>query len=140
MNLVVSTSAVLGRRTCAAGAVGSAFLHAVMLGHAGNPMVALLVAAMATACLFCAWELWRAGSPKVWCLVAVMNLVMVGLHMGGPGHQHGAVAAVGPAPATSPLMALATGVALGEALVAALVLCVLTWRRREQTATLVGIG
>ena len=137
---VVSTSAVLGRRTCAVVAAGSAILHTMMLGHAGNPMAALFVAAMAMACLFCACELWREGSQKVWCLVAVMNLAMVGLHMSGPGHQHGAVGLAGPVPATAPLMTLATGVALGEAVVAALVLCVLTWRRREQIATLVGIA
>ena len=137
---IVSTSPVLGRRTCAVAAAGSAVLHALMLGHAGSPIVALFVAAMAIACLFCACELWRAGSQRVWCLVAVMNLVMVGLHMGGPGHQHGAAAAVGATPATTPLMTLATGVALAEAVVAATVLCVLTWRRREQTATLVGIA
>ena len=136
---IVSTSAVLGRRACAVAAAGSAVLHALMLGHAGSPVVALFVAAMAVACLFCACELWRAGSQRVWCLVAVMNLVMVGLHMGGPGHQHGQVVVAGPAPMT-PLMTVATGVALAEAVVAATVLCVLTWRRREQTATLVGIA
>ena len=57
----VTTPATLGRRTCAVLAAASAALHGVMLGHAANPAIAVLMAAMIGACLYCARELWLAG-------------------------------------------------------------------------------
>ncbi|PRC50031.1 hypothetical protein C6A85_71625, partial [Mycobacterium sp. ITM-2017-0098] len=64
-------------------AVSSAVLHASSL----NP-VAL---AMAAACLYCAYELWRFDSVRSWVLVAVMNIAMIGLHLVTTGgHHHGA--------------------------------------------------
>src|SRR3954447_15581082 len=113
------TSAVLGRRACALAAVGSATVHGLMLGHAGNPVVAVLVVAMMAACLFCARELWTAGPPRAWCVVAVMNLGMVAVHWSLPSHHHGAaittavpIAVANPTPT---LMAVATTVSLAEA-------------------------
>ncbi len=126
------TSAVLGRRTCALVAVASATVHGLMLGHAGNPVVAVLVVAMMAACLFCARELWTAGPPRAWCVVAVMNLGMVAVHWSLPSHHHGAaVTTVATAAAipTPTLMTVATTVSLAEAAVATVVLWVQTRRR-----------
>lgn len=139
MSTVSRTSAVLGRRACALVAAGSAVLHMSMVGHAGSPMAAVIVIAMTAACLTCAYDLWRAGSQRVWCLVAVMNLAMIGIHMSGPVHHHGSGVPVVQVPTVTPLMTVATAVALAEALVAALMLCVYAWRQRAQTALLVGL-
>jgi TctA family transporter len=126
----VRTSAVLGRRTCALVAVASATVHGLMLGHAGNPVVAVLVVAMMAACLFCARELWTAGPPRAWCVVAVMNLGMVAVHWSLPSHHHGAaVTTVATAVPTPTLMTVATTVSLAEAAVATVVLWVQTRRR-----------
>jgi hypothetical protein len=126
----VRTSAVLGRRTCALVAVASATVHGLMLGHVGNPVVAVLVVAMMAACLFCARELWTAGRPRAWCVVAVMNLGMVAVHWSLPSHHHGAaVTTVATAVPTPTLMTVATTVSLAEAAVATVVLWVQTRRR-----------
>ncbi len=129
MSTVSHTSAVFGRRACAVAAAGSAALHATMLGHAGTPVTAVLVVAMAAACLGCAYELWRGCGLRTWCVVAVMNLAMIAVHWSMPTHHHGAVAPE----QVSGLMALATTVSLLEAGVATAVLYVLT-RRREPSA------
>lgn len=139
MSVLSTASAVCGRRLCAVAAAASGLLHATMIGHAATPMMAVLIIAMAAACVSCAYHLWRAGSQQVWCLVAVMNLAMIGIHMSAPAHQHGTTGPVAAAPPPTPMMSVATGVALGEAAVAALVLCVLAWRHRARTASLVGI-
>jgi TctA family transporter len=124
------TSAVLGRRACALAAVGSATVHGLMLGHAGNPVVAVLVVAMIVACLFCARELWTAGPPRAWCVVAVMNLGMVAVHWSLPNHHHGAaVTTIAAAVPTPTLMTVATTVSLAEAAVATVVLWFQTRRR-----------
>ncbi len=127
------TSAVQGRRTGALVAVASATVHGLMLGHAGNPVVAVLVVAMMAACLFCARELWTAGPPRAWCVVAVMNLGMVAVHWSLPSHHHGAAVAtavpITVAIPTPTLMTVATTVSLAEAAVATVVLWVQTRRR-----------
>ena len=102
------TSAVLGRRVCALVAASSAVLHGLMIGDAGHAVVSVLIGAMAVACLYCARELWTAGSPRVWCIVAVMNLGMVAVHWSMPGHHHGQAVAVGEAAPMSTLMVVAT--------------------------------
>ena len=89
----VTTPATLGRRTCAVLAAASAALHAVMLGHAANPAMAVLMAAMIGACLYCARDLWLRGTLQTWCIVAVMNLAMVAVHLPVPAHRHVAGAA-----------------------------------------------
>ncbi|MBI3226850.1 MAG: hypothetical protein HYZ39_17530 [Mycolicibacterium cosmeticum] len=129
MSTVNHTSAVFGRRACAVVAAGSAALHATMIGHAGHPVVGVLIAAMAAACLVCAYELWRGCGLRTWCVVAVMNLAMIAVHWSIPAHHHGAVVAE----PMSALMTLATAVSLTEAAVATAVLYVLT-RRREPSA------
>ena len=71
------SAALVARRTAAVLAASSAVLHAVMLGHAGSVALTVLIAGMVGACLYCARELWLSGTSRAWCLVAVMNLVMV---------------------------------------------------------------
>lgn len=127
-----AASAVYGRRLCAVVAAGSGALHATMIGHAGSPVVAVLIVAMAAACLVCAYELWRGCGLRTWCVVAVMNLAMIAVHWSMPAHQHGAPV-VGVAEPMPALMALATMVSLFEAGIASAVLYVLT-RRREPSA------
>ena len=120
-SLVVRMSAVVGRRACAALAACSAALHAVLLGHAANPAVGLVMATMIVACLYCARDLWLHGTLRAWCVVALMNLAMIALHLPAPGHHHdGATpAAVGDG---SMVMAAATLIAVIEAAAAAGVL------------------
>ncbi|MCV7419176.1 hypothetical protein H7K45_01350 [Mycobacterium yunnanensis] len=130
----LDSSAVGGRRVCALLAAGSAALHAVMAGDARSAVTTAVVIAMALACLYCARELWTAGSPRVWCVVAVMNLGMVAVHLSMPGHHHGQVVSTTPAATTSPLMAVATSLAIVEAAVAAVVLWVQTRSRASNLA------
>lgn len=122
-----TASAVLGRRLCAVLAATSAALHLAMLGHAGHLILGALITAMALMCLYCGYELWRGGSLRTWCVVAVMSLAMVGAHWSVPDHQHGAPTLQ--AEPVSALMGVATTVALAEAAIAAVVLFVATRRR-----------
>lgn len=124
------------RRVCALLAVASAVLHALMLGHAGSLAVAVLLSTMLGVCLFCAWELWRAGSIRAWMLVALMNLGMVALHLSSAGHRHGVpVQLVGTTP--SRLMGTATVIAAVEVAAA---MAVLVYRTRGQANRLSGAG
>ena len=108
----VTTPATLGRRTCAVLAAASAALHGVMLGHAANSAIAVLIAAMIGACLYCARDLWLRGTLQTWCIVAVMNLAMVALHLPAPVHRH--VAGAATVEQQSTIMALATALSLVE--------------------------
>jgi hypothetical protein len=113
-----SATAVLGRRACAVLAATSAVLHGLMAGDAGLPVIAVLIVGMAVACLYCAKELWTAGSPRVWCIVAVMNLGMVAVHWSMPGHHHGQAVTVAPVASMSTLMVVATTISVVEAVIA----------------------
>jgi hypothetical protein len=117
-----TTPATLGRKTCAVLAVGSAGLHAVMVGHAANVVAAGLLAVMIVACLYCARDLWLDGTMRAWVVLALMNLAMIALHLPVPSHHH---SAVGPTLQSS-VMAAATLLALVEVLAAAAVLYVRT--------------
>jgi hypothetical protein len=124
-----ATSAILGRRACAVLAAASAGLHAVMLGHATNFAMGLFMMTMIVACLYCARDLWRRGTPGVWCLVALMNLAMIAIHLPAPSHHHVAgVVAVGQ---QSSIMALATVISAIEATLAVAVLWFSTRRGAE---------
>jgi hypothetical protein len=127
----MSVAAVVGRRGCAVLAATSAVLHGVMLGHAANPAMGVLMAGMAVACLYCARELWMRGILQVWVVVALMNLAMIALHLPAPGAHHHAVAAT--AEQHSTIMALATALSLVEVGAAAAVL----WFRTRRGAQLV---
>jgi hypothetical protein len=119
---------------CAALAATSAVLHALMIGDAGSAVVAVLIAGMAAACLYCARELWTGGSPRVWVVVAVMNLGMVAVHWSMPGHHHGQAVVAGATPMStsmSTLMAVATSISLAEAAIATVVL----WRQTRSRAS-----
>ncbi|GAB7068347.1 hypothetical protein H7J06_31100 [Mycobacterium hodleri] len=129
-----STPPVVGRRACALLAACSAALHGVMVGDAGSVVMAVVVVGMAVACLYCAKELWTAGSPRVWCIVAVMNLGMVAMHWSMPGHHHGQPVSTAPVAATSTLMAVATSIAILEAVIATVVLWIQTRSRASSLA------
>lgn len=116
---------VLGRRTCALLAVGSAGLHVVMLSASANPVAAAVLAVMIVGCLYCAGHLWRRGTSGVWCTIALMSLAMIALHTPMPTHHHGMAAPVH----TSIMMSTATLLALLEVLIAAAVLTVRTRNR-----------
>jgi hypothetical protein len=130
-DLTVPSSRVgplFGRRACAVLAATSAVLHGVMLGHAANPAMGVLMAGMAVACLYCARELWMRGTLRVWVVVALMNLAMIALHLPAPGAHHHAAAAT--AAQQSTIMALAMTVSLVEVGFAAGVL----WFRTRRAA------
>lgn len=128
MSTLPAAATVWGRRLCAVVAAASAGLHATMIGHAGGPVPAVLTAAMAAACLFCAYELWRGCGLRTWSVVALMNLAMIAVHWSMPVHHHG-TPVVGPAEPMPALMGFATVVSLIEVGIATAVLYVLTRRR-----------
>ncbi|MUL85641.1 MULTISPECIES: hypothetical protein [unclassified Mycolicibacterium] len=113
---------VLGRRTCALLAAGSALLHVVMLTVAANAVAGAVLAVMIVGCLYCAAHLWQRGTSGVWCAVALMSLAMVALHTPMPAHHHGAGVASAPASVMTSVMALAVVLALSEATISAAVL------------------
>ncbi|MBU8819114.1 hypothetical protein [Mycolicibacterium goodii] len=125
----VHTPAVLGRRACALLAAASATLHVFMLTHAGSVVAAGLLAVMILACLWCARDLWRRGTPGVWCTVALMNLAMVALHTPMPAHHHHGTAVSG----HSGLMMFTVLLALTEAAIAGTVLYYRTRNRSVST-------
>lgn len=134
MSSVAQASAVFGRRACAVLAAASAVLHAVMLSHAANPVVAVVLAAMIVACLFCARDLWRWGSLRAWCVVALMNLFMIALHLPAPAHHHGDGASTAVVEASTLLMA-ATLIAAIEVTAA---VAVLYYRTRGRSVGISG--
>jgi len=67
-----------------------------MLGHASSVIVTGLLVTMIVACLYCARELWRAGTARAWVVVALMNLAMIALHLPAPAHHHGAAGVAAP--------------------------------------------
>ncbi|MFG1933799.1 hypothetical protein ACGFK1_24620 [Mycobacterium sp. NPDC048908] len=127
--MLTATSATVGRRACAVLALGSAALHAAMLGHASNALTAGLLAAMIIACGYCARDLWMRGSIHAWCVVGLMNIAMIAVHLPMPAHHHGMQMA-GMAQQTT-LMGLATTIAAIEASVAMAVLYYRTRRNAE---------
>jgi len=115
VSIHMTSASTVARRACAGLAVGSAGLHAAMLGHASGVLAAGLLATMIAGCLYCARELWRDGTARAWVVVALMNLAMIALHLPAPGHHHGPSNAAAP---PSTLMAVATLVALTEVVAA----------------------
>lgn len=124
---------VFGRRVCATLALGSATLHAAMLGHASNVVSGAVLAAMVIACVYCACELWFRGTLRAWCVVGLMNIAMIAVHMPMPAHYHGM------SPPTmgehSTLMGWATAIASAEGLVA---IAVLYYRTRSHAQLITG--
>ncbi|AEV73256.1 hypothetical protein MycrhN_2675 [Mycolicibacterium rhodesiae NBB3] len=117
VSIYMNTASTIARRACAALAVASAGLHAAMLGHTSGVISAGLLVTMLGACLYCARELWRAGTTRAWVVVALMNLAMIALHLPAPAHHHGVPNAEAGPPST--LMVVATVLALTEVVAAA---------------------
>jgi hypothetical protein len=114
--------AAVGRRSCAVGAMCSAVLHGLSLGHATSAAAAALMAAMILGCLYCARELWLTDTLRGWTLVALMNLVMIAIHLPMSGHHHGGATTAAAMVPGATAMTLATTFAATEALVATAVL------------------
>ncbi|HKV18198.1 MAG TPA: hypothetical protein VJR50_04135 [Mycobacterium sp.] len=113
---------LIARRIAAVLAAISAALHAVMLGHAGNVASTVLTGAMAGVCLYCARELWLSDTTRAWTLVALMNLVMVAVHLPMSGQHHVTRATMEAVVPQSFLMTLATGLSMVEVVIAVAVL------------------
>ena len=124
-----ATSAVFGRRACAALALSSAGLHAAMLGHASNIVSGLVMAGMIAACVYCARDLWLRGTLRAWCVVGLMNIAMIAVHLPMHAHHHGIHAR--PMGQQSTLMGAATAIAAVEVTVAMAVLYYRTRRNAE---------
>lgn len=67
-------------RVAAALAVAVAAVHLLLL-DSGGTTEALVLAAMALACLPCAWHLWRSPTVRVWAVTAGVDAVMAVLHL-----------------------------------------------------------
>lgn len=128
--VAVAPPATLGRRVCAVLAAASAVLHGVMLSHAANSAMAVLMVVMVVGCLYCARDLWLRGTLRTWCIVALMNLAMIALHLPAPVHHH--VAGAATVQQQSTILALATGLSLVEVGLAA---AVLWFRTRRHPAS-----
>jgi hypothetical protein len=113
-------AAVVGRRACAVLAACTAVLHGITIGHTETAAAALLMAAMAVVCLYCARELWMQSALRTWVLVAVMNIAMIAAHTPfASGHQHGGGGAVASIRMhSSTVMMMATALAAVEAVIA----------------------
>jgi hypothetical protein len=122
------SSAVVGRRACAALAVLSAVLHGLMISQSAHPVIGLAILAMLATCVYCARDLWFVGSLRAWCLVALMNLGMIAIHWSVPGHHHLQSLLIHPGQ-PSTLAAAATAVSAVEVAIATAVMYVLTRQR-----------
>jgi hypothetical protein len=78
-----SVASALGRWSAILGTVSAvSHLGFLMLHGAGHPpVVTTLMTVMATACLVCAWHLWRHPSRTVWIASAAMYGGMCLLHL-----------------------------------------------------------
>jgi hypothetical protein len=117
------SAALVARRSAAILAATSAGVHGVMLGHVGSAAVAVLIAVMVGACLYCAYELWSSGALRAWCLVAVMNLAMVAVHLPMSGAHHVTHVDMNAVMPQSMIMTMATVLSMVEVLIAVGVLC-----------------
>ena len=100
-------------RTAAVLAAASAAVH--LLQVSGASLGSLVMAAMALACLPCAWHLWRSPTPSVWGTTAALDAAMLLVHatlMAGTPHAHHVVGAGG-------AMWLGTTLVVGQLVLAA---------------------
>jgi hypothetical protein len=101
-----------------------------MLGHSSSVIAGGLLATMIVACLYCARELWQAGTARAWVVVALMNIAMIALHLPAPAHHHGAPNAE--EPPSSTLMAVAIVLALIEVVAATAALYAISRGRAQR--------
>ena len=99
-------------RTAAVLAVASAVTHVLLVSS--SSLGTAVMAAMALACLPCAWHLWRAPTGAVWALTAAVDLGMLAVHapmLATTSHQH--------AGSSTSLMWLGVGLVVGQLALAA---------------------
>ncbi len=82
-------------RSTAGLVLASALIHLLLLDTSSLGVLAM--AAMALACLPCAWHLWRSPTAGVWAVAATMDATMLVLHVqmvSAPdaAHQHAGAA------------------------------------------------
>ena len=99
-------------RTAAVLAVASAVTHLLLVSS--SSLGTAVMAAMALACLPCAWHLWRAPTGAVWALTAAVDLGMLAVHApmlaASSHHRVGSAAS---------LMWLGVGLVVGQLVLAA---------------------
>ena len=104
-------------------AAGSAVLHGLSMIGGADLLTAVVTTVMGGVCLVCGYMLMAHGSVREWMLAAMMNIVMIGMHLPmTDGHHHGDPHLAVVSSSTTSLMAVATGVAAVEVLLAAAVL------------------
>src|SRR3954447_6074357 len=77
-------------RVAAVAAVTSAGVHLLLVSS--SSLGTAVMAAMALACLPCAWHLWRSPTGAVWSLTATVDAGMLALHapmVAAHHHVHG---------------------------------------------------
>ena len=77
-------------RAAALLAVASAGVHLLLVSS--TSLGSAVMAAMALACLPCAWHLWRSPSGSVWALTALVDAGMLAVHapmLATPAHHGG---------------------------------------------------
>ena len=85
--LAAPRSLALGR-VAAVAALGSAAVHLVLLD--GSSLSSVVMVLLAAACLPCAWHLWRSPTASVWRSTALVDAVMLVVHLqmlGGTGEH-----------------------------------------------------
>ena len=99
-------------RTAAVLAVASAVTHLLLVSS--SSIGTAVMAAMALACLPCAWHLWRSPTGAVWAMTAAVDLGMLAVHapmLATSSHHHGGSA--------TSLMWLGVGLVVGQLVLAA---------------------
>ena len=76
--LAAPRSLALGR-VAAVAALGSAAVHLVLLD--GSSLSSVVMVLLAAACLPCAWHLWRSPTASVWRSTALVDAVMLVVHL-----------------------------------------------------------
>lgn len=73
-------------RVAAGFALTSALVHLLLLDQ--SSLASLTVAAMAVACLPCAWLLWRRPTPAVWGMTGTVDGTMLLVHLQMLSDEH----------------------------------------------------
>jgi hypothetical protein len=99
-------------RAAAVLAVASAGVHLLLVSS--TSLATGVMAAMALACLPCAWHLWRSPTASVWAMTALVDAGMLAVHapmLAAPAHHGGGSA--------TSLMWLGVGLVMAQLVLAA---------------------